>query len=108
MSVNEKKSKIMIFCKKETETVRHSKFLLNGKILDKVKEFTYLGVKITSTGKFGCHLIQTREKALHAFYKITKLIELKKLKPLQAIRLFDSSIAPILTYGSEVWSLYET
>jgi len=107
MSVNEKKSKIMIFSKKETDKIKQTRFTLNGNFLDKVKEFTYLGVKISSTGNFASHQIKTKEKALHAFYKITNKIDFRRLKPKLACKLFDSLIRPILTYSCEIWGVYQ-
>ena len=105
MSVNEKKTKIMIFGKKRLKNV--PEFLLNTTKLEIVQEFTYLGVKITSTGNFVNHLTQSREKALHALFKTTRLVDFKNLPPKQANRLFDSLIAPILTYSCEVWGVYQ-
>ena len=107
MSVNEKKTKVMIFCKKETDKIKQSSFTLNGTNLEIVKEFSYLGVKISSTGNFSNHQIQSKEKALHAFYKITNITEFKHLKPKLACKLFDSLIKPILTYASEIWGVYQ-
>ena len=107
MNVNEKKSKIMIFSKKTCKKVNHPSFTCNKNKLDVVSEFTYLGVKLSSTGNFIAHLNQSREKALHAFFKLTQIADFKELKPKQANKLFDSMIAPILTYGCEVWGAYQ-
>jgi len=98
MTVNEKKSKVMIFSKKRFK--QNPTFTFNRKEIQTVQEFTYLGVKMSNTGNFSGHLTQTREKALHAFYKVTRTVDFKKLKPKQANKLFDSLISPILTYAS--------
>ncbi|KXJ23480.1 Transmembrane protease serine 3 [Exaiptasia diaphana] len=47
-------------------------------------------------------LKQAREKALHAFYKVTRIVDFRKLQPEQANKLFTSLISPILTYASEL------
>ena len=107
MKINEKKSKVMIFAKKACKKANQPSFIINDSNLDVVSEFTYLGVKLSSTGNFDIHLKQTRDKAIHALFKLTKIVDLKKLKPQQANRLFDSMIAPILTYGCEVWGAYQ-
>ena len=104
MTINEKKSKVMIFANKKLS--KPPTFTINTKPIDIVNEYTYLGVKITSTGNFSAHLKQIREKALHAFFNLSRKIDFKKLKPTQANKLFDSYISPILTYASEIWSLY--
>ena len=46
------------------------------------------------------------EKALHAFYNLTRIIDLKRLKPKHANKLFETLIVPILSYGCEVWGAY--
>ena len=58
------------------------------------------------TGNFSPHLKQIRDKALHAFFKISRKINFRRLKPVIACKLFDTFIPSILTYSSEIWSLY--
>ena len=104
MSDNEKKSKIMIFCRKKS---KQQPFYFYNKELETVNSYTYLGIKISYTGNFSDHLFQSRDKAIHAFFAIYRKINFKNLKPLQANKLFDFMIRPILTYGSEVWGCYQ-
>ena len=106
LTVNHKKSKVLIFSRKTSKTIREIKFLLHNKPLEIVQDFTYLGVKILSTGNFQNHRSITKEKAIHVLYKVSKTIDFKKLKPKQAEKLFDTLISPILTYGCEVWGVY--
>lgn len=106
MTVNNKKSKVMIFSKKCTQKSKQQIFTLDNDKLDVVQEFTYLGVKLSSTGNFSANQKQLKEKAVHAFFNLTRRIGFKKLKPKQANKLFDVLISPILTYGSEVWGAY--
>lgn len=81
-------------------------FNINSKPLDHVNEYTYLGIKIISTGNFSTHLKLIREKALHALFSISRKIDLKKLKPSLAGKIFDTFVSPILTYASLIWNLY--
>lgn len=60
---------------------------------------------MSSTGNFSLHIKQIRNKALYAFFNLSRK-NLRQLKPNHANTLFDSYISPILTYGSEIWSLY--
>ena len=98
LTVNHKKSKVLIFSRKTSKTIREMKFLLHNKPLEIVQDFTYLGVKISSTGNFQNHRSITKEKAIHVLYKVSKTIDFKKLKPKQAEKLFDTLISPIITY----------
>ena len=106
LTVNHKKSKVLIFSRKTSETIREMKFLLHNKPIEIVQDFTYLGVKISSTGNLQNHRSITKEKAIHALFKVSKTIDFKKLKPKQAEKLFDTLISPIITYGCEVWGVY--
>ena len=43
---------------------------------------------------------------MHAFYNLTRIIDLKRLKPKHANKLFETLTVPILSYGCEVWGAY--
>ena len=106
LTVNHKKSKVLIFSRKTSKTIREMKFLLDNKPIEIVQDFTCLGAKISSTGNLQNHRSITKEKAIHALFKVSKTREFKKLKPKQEEKLFDTLISPILTYGCEVWGVY--
>ena len=108
MTINDKKSKIMVFSKKCVGSVKQDHACtIQNKNLECVKEHTYLGVKMTSTGSFESHLLQSKEKALHDFFKSNRTVDFVKLKPQQATKLFDSMISPMLNYASEVWGVFQ-
>jgi len=107
MTINENKSKVMIFRKRSIKKSKQQSFIIHNNKLETVREFTYLGVKLSSTGNFSAHQIQSRGKALNAFFNINRTVDFIKLKPQQANQLFNSMISPILTYASEVWGVYQ-
>ena len=92
--------------KKSPKSSKQQDFHLNNNKLDIVQEYTYLGVKLSSTGNFTTNQTQSIEKALHTFYNLTRIIDLKRLKPKHANKLFKTLIVPILSYGCEVWGAY--
>ena len=51
MKINLKKTKIMVFQKPARKNAEFS-FLVDGKIIDVVQEYTYLGTRISSSGNF--------------------------------------------------------
>ena len=61
---------------------------------------------MTNTGNFTVNYFQSKENALQAFCKLTHTIDLERLKPKKATKLFNALVSPILTYGSEVWGPY--
>lgn len=105
LNVNLKKTKTMIFQKKIRKS-QNTVFHLNGNPIEAAHEYTYLGVKLTPSGNFNTTQEQLREKILHSFFGLRKYIDINTLTPHLASKLFDTMIAPILTYNSEVWGAY--
>ena len=79
LKVNHKKSKVLIFKRKNFKNFSENKFVLNNQPLEIVQEFTYLGVKISFTVNFQSHKSITKEKALHALFKVIRTIDFKNL-----------------------------
>ncbi|CAB3986903.1 Hypothetical predicted protein [Paramuricea clavata] len=107
LQINTKKTKIMIFQKRNSSQPTKIQFHIGDKKIDTTKEYNYLGLKISQNGKFKLAQQQLGEKALHALYKIRKNIDFRKLTPKLAMKIFDSIISPILLYNSEIWGAYE-
>ena len=107
MAVNTKKTKIMIFQKHNSKKSINPQFHIGNNTIETTKEYTYLGLKLTQNGKFKAAQQQLSEKALHALHKIRRKLDLRRLTPKIAIKIFDSIITPILLYNSEVWGAYE-
>ena len=105
LDVNLKKTKIMTFQKKTRKSQSHE-FYLNDRLVETTKEYTYLGVKLTTTGNFTAAQEQLREKAMHSLFGIKKYYNINRLPPQLASKIFDTMISPILTYNCEVWGAY--
>ena len=102
LSINHNKTKSMIFSRGNQKI--KSTFTVNGKELENVKEFKYLGITIH---KKSCSFTPTlnyfRVKATRALYALRAKININNLPIKVALKLFDAIIKPILLYGSEVW-----
>ena len=105
MQVNIKKTQAMIIQSGNTK-MNKPNFLLGNKTISIVREYCYLGIKLNSIGKFTLALKQLSEKALHALYSIRRHLNIHKLKPALAMKIFNSMISPILLYNSEIWGAY--
>ena len=87
---------------------KKSTIKLNGQILEEVDTYKYLGELISKKNNLEAH-IEATETKIHA---VTQSIitetgnkEFKGMK-MQAIwQLFDATVTPIMTYGSESWNL---
>ena len=78
-------------------------FTFNNKTLETVSQITYLGVRIKSTGSFLPNHSSLSIKAERDIFALNNRLRLKQLPIDIALKLFDSRINPILTYGLEVW-----
>ena len=63
MNVNLSKTKLMIFQKTSRKTFNPYLTFNNCRIGEKVEEYTYLGMKMTSTGNFSLAENTLKEKA---------------------------------------------
>ena len=101
LEVNETKTKIVVFSKKLH--VEKNNFTFNGKCLETVQDFRYLGIDINKKGSFIIakdHLYKQGEKAMYSVLRKSRSLHL----PIDLqIKLFDSLVLPILLYGSEIW-----
>ena len=105
LSINPKKTKVMIF-QKRAKKCTESSFHMDNEIIEIVQNYTYLGTLISSTGNFSMALDKLKEKALHALFSLRKHTNVSKLSPVLANKIFDMMIPPILTYNSEIWGVY--
>ena len=95
LAVNLKKTKTIIFRNRSRSQGNTSCFTLGTHRLDPCKEFSYLRLKISSTGNFNPAANELREKARRAFYAIKPQIHLQL--PVQIwLKSFQSVIEPVL------------
>ena len=100
LTVNEDKTKIMCVTVKRTE---EPDFFYNGKKLEVVEEFTYLGVNFTKKGisnKSVSARILPTQKAMFSTLNKCKAANL----PIDlTLDLFTKMVAPCMMYGGEIW-----
>ena len=102
LTINPKKTKTMIFQKRSKSQDVLPKFSIGRHKVEYCTHYTYLGIKISSTGHFNEAVHELREKARRAFYAIKKNIQTEI--PIQIwLKLIECVIEPIALYGSEVW-----
>ena len=101
MKINIKKTKIMRISKGQVKTVN---IILDGKELEQVGAFCYLGSMITNDAK--CHVEIKRRIAMgkDAFYKRKELMRGKLNKNLKK-RMIKTMIWSVVLYGSETWTM---
>ena len=100
MNVNISKTKVVVFGSRRLNNFR---FMLGDKVIEVTDKYHYLGVTFSCNGSFlqaRKHVAQQASKALLALYKKSNNSDL----PLDlVIKLFDHTVLPILTYGTEIF-----
>ena len=104
LNVNTDKSKILIF-NKAGRIIKHD-FVLNKIKLECVGKYKYLGIHFCASGSFSFTQDELYKKALKAYFKLSK--DFLSLYPSvkTSTHVFDHTIKPILTYGSEIWGMF--
>ena len=104
MTVNVTKSKCITFSRKNRKNKKDI-FTIGDNSLENVCQFTYLGVDISASGSLKASMDSLCTKANKAKYPPNNIAKFKRIPVKTAVMLFDATILPILTFGSEVWAL---
>jgi len=101
--VNLKKSKVMVF-RKKGRLKKNLKWTYRGETIDIVSSYKYLGINLTSTGKFGAHLesqLAVAKLGLNTVYKSVFFIQSRRIDAY--FKLFDAVSRAVLCYAAQVW-----
>lgn len=101
LEVNCNKTKVIIFSKRKI--VNAPEFIYRGNALETVYEFKYLGVLFSFNGNFVKCKKYLKEQASKAMFSVISKTRQLGLDIETQIHLFDLLVAPVLTYGCEVW-----
>ena len=105
LEINVDKTKICVFESRKSKNTH--KFFIEGREIEIVDSFTYLGIKFYYTGSFNLAIRTLQEQALRAFGTLLQLFDRLPLDIKTKLSLFDSMVRPILLYGAEVWGIYK-
>lgn len=100
LTINIDKTKIIIF-NKFGYIVSRNTFYIYDQPLEIVKSYCYLGIIFSSNGSFKNACNALYDKALKAFYMLKQIQPHHNVK--LALKLFDTLVFPILSYGGVVW-----
>ena len=98
LTVNQTKTKIMIFQKKPRCQKNKYMFTLGCTILEHTMKYTYLGLDITASGSFNMAVNALKEKACRAIYAIKSKFYNINIPISIWCKLFDSIIQPIAVW----------
>ena len=105
ITVNTDKTKVMLF--KLSTRPEQLNIYFDETLLESVRNFIYLGVNISSNGKFFQAQKHLSEQASKALFALRNLFDGKMLCIEDKIKLFDALVQPILMYGCEIWGFHK-
>lgn len=101
LKINTDKTKILIFSKGRIS--KNEKYFLNGKEIEVVKSYKYLGVFFARSGCFLTTRNYLKNQATKAMYSLLQKCRKHNMSIECQLDMFDKAILPILLYGSEIW-----
>ena len=102
MSVNLKKTKIMVF--NRLGRIFNLRIPFEGKVIETCSRYDYLGIPSTPSGSFSPGRKTLYKKASRVMFSFFSKINLKAAaQPSTTQKLFEALVKPILTYNCEVW-----
>ena len=104
LEVNELKTKIIIFGKNKNYEIYNDSFKVQGKNIEIVDSYCYLGIDLHKSGSFQIAQTSLKIKAMRAFFGLKRTIIRSKLSFKALTTLFDSLIKPIILYGAPIWT----
>lgn len=103
LKVNIEKTKIMIF-NKQGRVDREPVFKFNNHLIDIVDKQTYLGLTLTTSGRFTYAREALVKKGLKILATIRRMLSNCDFIPVALYcKLFDSLVKPAILYGCEIW-----
>ena len=98
LSIHKGKSKVL-----KINTSSNTPITLEGTILEEVEGFTYLGSTIDMQGGTDADIKARIGKARGAFNQLNKIWTCGSLTLKTKVRIFNTTVKPVLMYGAETW-----
>ncbi len=102
LTINVAKTKVLVF-RKSWQLRKEEKWFYKGTEIEIVNQFCYLGIMLNYNGKFNTTHKHLAEQARKAQFNLMKVIKQSNFNVTTMLDLFDTYLAPILNYGSELW-----
>ncbi|KAL5261866.1 hypothetical protein ACHWQZ_G007543 [Mnemiopsis leidyi] len=104
LSVNIKKTAIMIFNRSGRLLKESFGFIkYENREVPTTRTYCYLGITFSLTGNFKVAMSLLRQKALRAYFGLKREVDFYNIPKTAVLKLLDSLILPVITYGIELW-----
>ncbi|KAL5263923.1 hypothetical protein ACHWQZ_G005117 [Mnemiopsis leidyi] len=103
LSVNISKTNVMVFNSSSRLLQCAHGFKLGNLDIEPVRNYCYLGIQFSLNGSFKQATEELRKKALRSYFSIRRIIDSSALTTSTLLKLIDSLVKPVATYGCPVW-----
>ena len=103
LEINISKTKFMVFNGKGPE-IPNWRPSIHDRDIEMVSSYCYLGIIISSTGKFRQATDSLYRKGLGAYFSLRSTIDRRFVDASCLNKLFNTLVKPILLYGCQVWA----
>ena len=104
IEINELKTQAVVFGKKFLPSEQTPNFSIEGRPLQIVDSYCYLGITLHDTGSVTTAQNDLKAKSMRAFYGLKRSVVRSKLSFKALTMLFDALIKPIVLYGAPIWT----
>ena len=104
LNVNLNKTKVLVFNK--TGRLIKCPIYYEGKELESVDSYKYLGIQFAASGKFTKCKLDLYKKANKAAFKLQQCLSSTNPSISTLLHLYDHTIKPIIFYDSEIWGMF--
>lgn len=101
LKVNSKKTKVTIFGRAKYR--KQTQFWYKGETLEITDTYKYLGILFNYNGSFKVGMKELFDQSSRAMFSLPSKCRTLNLPIDIQMDLFDKTIIPIITYGSEIW-----
>ncbi len=105
LAINGRKTQVVVVSKGGKISRCDLGFQLGDKKIDTVKSYVYLGLLITNSGSLRPTMDHLTAKAIFALSILQRYVLREHIAVVTALQLFSALVAPIITYGCEIWGV---
>ena len=103
LSVNISKTNVMVFNSSSRILKCAHGFKLGNLNVKPARNYCYLGIQFSLNGSFKQAVEELRKKALRSYFSIRRMIDTRALTTSTLLKLIDSLVKPVATYGCPIW-----
>lgn len=103
LKINQEKTKEMRVNGRDNQQLK-----LNGRVVERVEEFVYLGSTVSTTGGTDEDVAQRIRKAKGVFAQLASIWRSNQLRRNTKLRIFRTNVTSVLLYGCQTWKVTKT